>query len=282
MTAQKTAPRKPWLAGLLQLITPGLGNLYSGRPRRALILFVILRILSFGSLITLLWLSGLMSIVIFLLFALVVTVFVVADGVRCAKAADPAYRLASYNRWYVYVLLVIGIAIVDGTVVTNLVTSRFIQAFNTPTPSMQPTILRGDRIIVDKIVYSFSPPVRGDLVVYHPPDVPSATYVKRIVGLPGESIEIRNRTVLINGKEIVERYAQFASNPSGLDDSFGPTVIPPDSYFVLGDNRNNSIDSRTTGAVERTQVLGKVRTVYFSLDPDNGTIRWNRIGKELE
>ena len=106
--------------------------------------------------------------------------------------------------------------------------------------------------------------------------------MKRIVGMPGETIEIRNREVFVNGKKIDEAYVQFL-RPS-TDGTFPgismfPTIIPPEAYFLLGDNRDNSADSRFIGPVQRRQFLGKAKTIYFSSDPETRKPRWNRIGK---
>jgi signal peptidase I len=111
--------------------------------------------------------------------------------------------------------------------------------------------------------------------------------MKRIVGMPGETIEIRNSEVFINGKKIDEPYVQFLrpstdgrfTDGTFNGDSVVPTVIPDDAYFLLGDNRDNSLDSRFMGPVQRQQLLGKARTIYFSSDPETHKPRWNRIGK---
>ena len=276
---------RPWLAGLLQIVTPGLGNLYSGRPLRGLILHVAVQgiVLFLG--LALLWLPWPVNFLIPVAAAILVTVFVIFDGVRCARTAQPRFSLARHNRWYVYILVVAVLAIVvapEQVLVGSPTRAYVIQAFAAPTSSMEPTVLLGDHVIVDKSAYAFSEPKRGDIVFYTATDPSPIIFMKRIVGMPGETIEIRNREVFINGKKIDEPYVQFLRPSTGATfngNSVAPTVIPADTYFLLGDNRDNSLDSRFIGPVQRRQFLGKAKTIYFSSDPETHKPRWNRIGK---
>ena len=276
---------RPWLAGLLQIVTPGLGNLYSGRPLRGLILHVAVQgiVLFLG--LALLWLPWPVNFLIPIAAAILVTVFVIFDGVRCARTAQPRFSLARHNRWYVYILVVAVLAIVvapEQVLVGSPTRAYVIQAFAAPTSSMEPTVLLGDHVIVDKSAYAFSEPKRGDIVFYTATDPSPIIFMKRIVGMPGETIEIRNREVFLNGKKIDEPYVQFLRPSTGATfnrDSVAPTLIPADAYFLLGDNRDNSLDSRFTGPVQRRQLLGKAKTIYFSSDPVSHKPRWNRIGK---
>ena len=111
---------------------------------------------------------------------------------------------------------------------------------------------------------------------------PEMIFVKRIVGMPGETIEIRNRVVFVDGRPVDEPYVQvLRPSTDGMlqGDSMAPTMIPADAYFLLGDNRDNSLDSRFIGPFQRQQLLGKAKTIYFSSDPETHRPRWNRIGK---
>jgi signal peptidase I len=281
---------RPWLAGLLQIVTPGLGNLYSGRPLRGLILHVAVQSIGFFLALALLWLPWPVNFLIPAAAAIVVTIFVVFDGVRCARTPLPDFPLARYNRWYVYILVVAVLAVVvapERVLVGSPTRAYVIQAFPAPTQSMEPTVLVGDRIVVDKTAYAFSEPKRGDIAFYISTEHPQTIFMKRIVGMPGETIEIRNRQVFVNGKTIDEPYVQFLrpstdgrfTNGAFNGDSVAPTLIPADAYFLLGDNRDNSNDSRFMGPVQRQQLLGKAKTIYFSSDPETHKPRWNRIGK---
>jgi signal peptidase I len=276
---------RPWLAGLLQIVTPGLGNLYSGRPLRGLILYVAVQGIVIFLALALLWLPWPVNFLIPVAAAIVVTVFVIFDAVRCARAARPGFSLARSNRWHVYILVVAALAIVvapEQVLVGSPTRAYVIQAFAAPTTSMEPAILAGDHVVVDKSAYAFSEPKRGDIVFFGDTERPQTIFMKRIVGMPGETIEICNREVFINGKKIDEPYVQLlrpSTDSTSNGDSVAPTVIPADAYFLLGDNRDNSLDSRFMGPVQRRQFLGKAKAIYFSSDPKTHTPRWNRIGK---
>jgi signal peptidase I len=235
--------------------------------------------------LALLWLPWPANFLVPVAAAILMTVFVIFDGVRCARTAGLRFSLARNNRWYVYILVAAILAIVvapEQVLVGSPTRAYVIQAFAAPTSSMEPTVLVGDHVIVDKSAYAFSEPKRGDIVFYTATDPSQTIFMKRIVGMPGETIEIRNKEVFISGKKIDEPYVQFlrpSTDGTFNGDSMAPTVIPADAYFLLGDNRDNSNDSRFTGPVQRRQFLGKAKTIYFSSDPGTHKPRWNRIGK---
>jgi signal peptidase I len=268
---------RPWLAGLLQIVTPGMGNVYSGHPLRGLILHVgVLCIVLLLSL-ALLWLPSPLNLLISAAAGILVAVFVVFDGVRCARAVGTDFPVPRYHRWYVYILAIVGVIMADDFLVGTPTREYVIQAFENPAPSMEPTVLTGDHVVVDKSAYSFSEPQRGDIAIYRTAKSPQRVFIQRIVGMPGETIEIRNREVFINDKKLDEPYVQFL-RPFSADD-LAPTLIPSGSYFLLGDNRDNSMDSRFTGPVHRQELLGKAKTIYFSSDFETRRTRWSRIGK---
>lgn len=153
------------------------------------------------------------------------------------------------------------------------------QAFRVQGTSMQPLLADGERIIVNKFVYRFHPIERSDVVVFWYPREPQISFIKRVVGLPGETVEIRNKTVFINGGPLDEKaYVHFLEPPlkpgdpefglrgNGLRDNWGPQVVPPGMLFVLGDNRDNSRDSRFWKFLPRDQVKGRALLVYWSYE----------------
>lgn len=176
---------------------------------------------------------------------------------------------------------------IESIAVTGLVflfiTTFVLQAYKIPTGSMEKNLLIGDHLLVNK--FTLSPnasflshllPVRdirrGDVIVFKYPKDPTMAYVKRVIGLPGEEIEIVGRTVFINGKALAESYTQF------LDEEFGqyrhgPIRIPPNRYFAMGDNRDNSQDSRYWGFVPRDLIMGKAFLVYWSFVTDHDEYR---------
>jgi len=136
--------------------------------------------------------------------------------------------------------------------------------------SMQPTLYAGDYVIVNKIAYKLGEPSRGDVVVFHyPPDPGREPYIKRVIGLPGDQVIVRDNQVLVNGVALDEPYINSAPNYDG------EWSVPEDSLFVLGDNRNNSSDSHSWGMVPLRNVIGKAEVVYWPpaewkvLNPNN-------------
>lgn len=131
--------------------------------------------------------------------------------------------------------------------------------------SMEPTFHNGNYIFTSKVTYKFRDPIRGDVVVFHAPRNPDLEYIKRIIGLPGDTILIENQTVYVNGEEIQEEYISAATTLSlaGFIEEGVPTTIPEGYYFVMGDNRPRSSDSREFGPITYESIIGQVVYRYF-------------------
>ncbi len=148
-----------------------------------------------------------------------------------------------------------------GAVVTSIFIIIFIvQAFYIPSASMEPTLQVGDRILVNKFIYRFRSPQRGEVIVFKYPVKPEYKFIKRVVGLPGERVEIIDGVVYIDGKSLKEEYII----DKGYTD-FSETVVPKGHYFVLGDNRNNSEDSRFWGFLPQENIVGKAFLIFWPL-----------------
>jgi len=219
-----------------------------------------------------------------------------------------------------------------------------VEAFKIPTSSMEGTLLVGDYVLVNKAVYgteihflglrlpAWREPTHGEIVVFHPPHEPLKNYVKRVVAVPGDTLEMRGKTLLLNEREVRENYVRhidrsrdathsdmrwqrnhllaggiIRDHAYGEDDgwresgggsrrddyrpsrdNWGPIVVPEDSYFVLGDNRDNSEDSRYWGFVDRRSIRGQPWRLYFSYDGSVGpevrllrAVRWGRVGQVI-
>ncbi len=170
-----------------------------------------------------------------------------------------------------------------------------VQAFKIPSESMKPTLLVGDHILVNKFIYGiripllgnkvfrFSTPRRGDVIVFIFPVDRSKDFIKRAIGLPGDTVEVRDRKIYINDQMIEDPWGVYASWGPRAPDPYGPKKVPPGSLFVLGDNRDNSQDSRYWGFVPLDDVLGKAFIMYWSWDWGGSSIlskvRWKRIGQ---
>ena len=184
------------------------------------------------------------------------------------------------------------VTIVVCTIFALFVTTYVVHPMTVPTPSMEPTILVGDRLLIDKftirngfrIGLPFTPKhtiERGDIIVFKFPRQPEVLYVKRAIGLPGEILEIRNKRVHINGKPLDEPYKVHSDSyiypersrhhmfgGDSRRDNYGPIAIPEDSYFVMGDNRDDSADSRYFGLLPSNHVVGKPLFVFWSYEDD--------------
>jgi signal peptidase I len=178
-------------------------------------------------------------------------------------------------------------SIVIAVVLALFVRTWVVQAFKIPTGSMENNLLIGDHLLVNKFIFGPTPlpigrallPVRsirrGDIVVFKYPDEPDRDFIKRVIGLPGQTVELRNKKVYIDGQPIDEPYVHFLTPPSSdyqevtssdVRENFGPVTVPPDQYFVMGDNRDNSQDSRYWGFLPRGYVKGKALVIYWSYE----------------
>jgi len=190
-------------------------------------------------------------------------------------------------------------AILIAVVLALFIRTFVVQAFKIPSGSMQPTLQIGDHILVNKFIYGvklpylrttiipLGEPERGDIIVFEYPKEPDKDYIKRVIGLPGDTVAIHSKQVFINGKPLNTKYGVHTDSnmvPSGVTprDNFGPTTVPGDSYFVMGDNRDNSYDSRFWGFVDESAIKGEAFIIYWSWDSDDFDVRWGRIGELLK
>ncbi|NLA57291.1 MAG: signal peptidase I [Firmicutes bacterium] len=153
-------------------------------------------------------------------------------------------------------------AFVIAVVLALFIITFIAQSFIVQGRSMEPTLFDGERLLVDKLTYRFRPPRAGEIVVFRYPADPSRKFIKRIIGVPGDEIMIRDTVVYVNGKPLKEDYI---TAPTYGD--WGPRKVPRNSYFVLGDNRNNSDDSRfpDVGFVGRELIMGRAVARYWPL-----------------
>ena len=158
------------------------------------------------------------------------------------------------------------------------------QAFKIPSESMVETLQVGDHLLVNKLQYLISDINRGDVIVFQYPKDTSRDFVKRVVGLPGETIEMKGNRVYIDDKPIDEPYAIYINNGYGLNDDryFPPLKVPEGHLFMMGDNRNNSQDSRVWGPLDINLIHGKAFIIHWSWKGDSFGVRWGRVGGLLE
>jgi signal peptidase I len=180
------------------------------------------------------------------------------------------------------------------------VRSSVVQAFWVPSGSMLPTIQIGDHIFVNKLAYSVRLPLigtelaktgalhRGDVVVFISPIDPATDLIKRVIAVPGDTVEIRNKQLYINGEQLPDPHASFSDStimPTGHRDNMPPTQVPEGKFFVMGDNRDRSYDSRFWGFANIADIKGKATFVYWSRDVSKGWLampRFDRFGHFIE
>lgn len=190
-------------------------------------------------------------------------------------------------------------SLVIAAIIAFLVRGFIVQAFRIPSGSMEPTLLVGDHLLVNRMSYvvkvpftdivvlSVGSPKKGDIIVFRYPEDRTKDFIKRVVATGGDTVQIENKVLYVNGRKVVDPHAHFAENTvqSALlspRDFFGPVTVPKDRYFVMGDNRDRSLDSRFWGFVDRNDLVGRALVIYFSLDTQSDDIlhyvRWERIG----
>ena len=197
----------------------------------------------------------------------------------------------------------LGEALLIAFILAMLIRTFVVQAFKIPSGSMEDTLLIGDHLLVSKFSYGIhipneipffgtqlfpdyiffqEVPERGDIIVFKYPLDPQKDFIKRVIGLPGDTLEVIRQRVYINGQQIQEPYAHHTVLP-GLDpvsprDSMGPVRIPEDHLFMMGDNRENSSDSRVWGFLNVNMIRGKAQMIYWSWDSPDTSLRWRRLG----
>jgi len=186
-------------------------------------------------------------------------------------------------------------AIAIAVVLALVIRTYIVQAYKIPSGSMLETLQIGDHLLVNKFIFGIPIPFthlrvlalrevrRGDVIVFKYPEDETKDFIKRVVGLPGDTIQVIDKAVYLNGKPYVipsERHTDPLTYPAELQprDNLGQITVPPDSYFVMGDNRDHSLDSRFWGFVRRDELLGKAVVIYWSWDAEAGRVRFSRIG----
>ena len=186
-------------------------------------------------------------------------------------------------------------AILIAVVLALFIRTFIVQAFKIPSGSMLQTIQLGDHILVNKFIYGVkipfihktlipvTAPKRGDIIVFTPPHEPDKDYIKRVIGVAGDVIEVRDKKLFRNGELVTAPYEIHADGrtlPAFLSprDNFGPVTVPEHMLFMMGDNRDNSADSRFWGFVDLSKVKGKAMIIYWSWDSEDFGVRWGRLG----
>ncbi|MFL5382730.1 MAG: signal peptidase I [Longimicrobiaceae bacterium] len=294
----KPRTREPLLAAALAFLVPGLGHLYAGRAARGVVLALGGLVFSVGVLELTRHVHARAPRLFLALLLPAALLWIIWDAARAAARERHAFIPRRYHRWYVYAAWVVA-----GELLAQLGFAAIVQnvarAYQIPSTAMQPSLLQGDFILA-----SPRPPARirrGAVVIYG--DGSGQAYVKRVVAVPGDVVEMRKKVLWLNGRPVREPYARridpFAAPPqeemlwqreylarpaageyAPTRDDWGPLRVPRDAYFMLGDDRDNSLDSRWLGFVGRVWIVGEPAWIYFSREP-GGPTRWSRIGADV-
>jgi len=304
--------RKPFLAAFLSFISIGLGYVYCGRIVKGLVLmFLAFAILLFSAAI-LKNLSRINMAVIGIssLVTLAIWLTAIIDSYRTAKHSGPDYQLKEYNRWYVYVIFILAASEGADQIHSNI-RSNLIEAFRVSPSGMFPTFEYHDRFVANKNTYKNVAPKRGDVIVFISPENRREDYVKRVVAIPGDTVEMKDNQLFINGAKLEKqsrgRTSYIGKDPNEkevkvegelfiekngqaeytifLADTYNSKVFPDDHRadfsekkvpmnrcFVLGDNRNLSADSRHFGSIPLATVKGRAEYLYWPASD------WSRFG----
>jgi signal peptidase I len=301
--------RRIWAAITFSLIMQGLGQVYCGKLARGLI-FNFLNILPLPITIYLFSVNRsptLVPITLALFFvAGIIQLIAIIDSAYLAKHTKTDYELKDYNRWYVYVLLVL--IVTGGSIGSALyLRDQTLEAFRVPAASCYPTIVPNDRILANKSVYKGIDPQRGDLVVFLSPTNRQINFIKRVVAIAGDTVEIKDGQLYVNDEKLQRRklpqstlddirvkiegepldgevfeeingdikYKIFLAKPphDKMPHDFEKTTVPKHHCFALGDNRNFSYDSRHFGPVLLATIKGRADYLYCPAKD------WSRFGK---
>lgn len=261
--------KDPWLAVFLAKLFPGLGHFYSKQILKGfmfLVLYFLVR-LAGGHYPALM--LGLIPLALFMY----------KDAFESAEEMNGFHSKFFPQLGKAPLALVLVVVTISSIPFGPIVKRNFIEAFKIPSASMNPSLIKGDHILVNKTIT----PIKlkqGDIIVFRYPQDRKRNFIKRIVALGGETIEGKDKVIYVNGVPLDEPYAYYM-DAVVRSRSFGPIQVPPNTFFVLGDNRDNSQDSRHWGAIPAEDVIGRAFKIYWSWDSDGTTVRWDRIGMKL-
>jgi len=268
---QNLKKTRPVIALLLSLITSGLGQVYNGKLKRGILFFLIIEFLFISIYVS----SGLRfkfnGLILFFAFDFIFLgfyIYVLLDAFRGINPLRVTVR-KPYHRWYFYVAISAVAILLNEFILTPILPDiKNFKSYWISSKGMAPALVVGDRLVADRKIYKKDKPKRGDVIIFEYPEDPSKDFLKRVIGLEGEKVEIVNNKVYIDDKLIDDPWGYFESSEETkyLKEfwNFGPVVVPKDSLFVLGDSRQSSLDSRIFGFVDPTKVKGKALYIYWA------------------
>jgi signal peptidase I len=248
--------RNPFIAAVLSLLTPGMGQIYNGQPKKGFVFLIVPMLILFVS-AKLGFITSFPTLVETILVSYAFALYVLIDTI-IASIKRKSINRTFLNKWYIYLIIILLMSIIALLFGRNVIAIR---PFVSNGPSMSPTLLTNDRFMITTDVHHLE---RGEIVIFNAPE--GKIYVKRIIGLGGDTIEIKNNSVYLNGTELAEPYIV----KENID--FNLIKVPEGSYFVLGDNRPNSHDSRAMGPINEDKIIGKALFVFY----ENGELVFDK------
>jgi signal peptidase I len=275
--SEKKKRRSPTLAAILNFLAPGLGFLYVGNLELAIV--------TPCALILIFTLSGWTRLIFnpigfYLTFLILIVIwggsFYLVD--RIARSSHEA-MLHRYQRWYVYAFYFLTLVAINELIITNRASVIGYESFRIPARSMSATLLDNDFFVSNAWAYRATSPKRGEIVVFLFPADPNIKYVKRVIGIPGDVVEMKDGVIYVNGTKQSEPYVNSENNvvTAKWNKRYD---VPEDCFFVLGDNRDHSNDSRYWGFVPKDHLHGNVEFIWFSYNRPL-RIRFDRIGMQV-
>ncbi|NJM97506.1 MAG: signal peptidase I [Phormidesmis sp. RL_2_1] len=248
-----------WLAVFLSGFVPGLGHAYIRKWLTGILLFVVF--IAVGVVAR----SSNLAIV---LVAKLLQALLTLTAIYHVYTSAPLRRERTQRVIMLFIAGFISISVVLSALLAIVIRQFVAEARYIPSEAMLPTLQINDRLIIDKLTYRFRSPERGDIIVFSSTEALQQesfhdAWIKRIIGLPGDKVQIKGRQVYINDQPLQENYI---GKEEALQDEWGPQVVPPNSYFVLGDNRNDSYDSRYWGFVPRENIIGQATQRFYPFD----------------
>lgn len=262
--------KEPLAAILLSVILPGAGQAYAGEVKRGVVFFLAFVFLELCAAFYLLSpsvrLNAFSCVIILGLAAF--WVFILKDSYLAAKKHNEAHGMKAGLTPKKKLMFSGGLLLVIAVYLlfTRFIVSNYLRFYNAPPDSMEPTIYKGEVLLVNLLSYKRSQPQRGDIVLYRYPKDPSRIYMNRIIGFPGESVLLKDHRIFINGEQLKDNWAVKVRHYNAgrlARRNMPPVAVPQDSYYVLGDNAARSQDSRFWGCVTKSSLIGKVFKRFY-------------------
>jgi signal peptidase I len=287
---------KPLISFILSILVPGLGQVYNSQLKKGIIIYSSFLFLEFIIIPVFRLQFTFSGIMLCLVLFISIYIYAIADSIYFSIVSNKQ-KIFSYNKWFIYLLAIIfNISI---HTIFELSDYWGVEPYSIPTSAMEPTLLHGDYIIADLTAYDSKTPEPGDIIIFQYPLNPELDYIKRCIAVGGQTLEIIDKKVFVNGVRFADSsFVKFIDrriltkeegnkffktyNNLGSRDNFGPILIPEGHYFVMGDSRDNSADSRVWGFVPEQNLKGKALFIYFSWDKSaqsfSKKIRSKRMG----